>query len=366
MFPKNNPVFDKPDAGGGAPPPADGGGDPGIGIGTTPAGKAVHGIATLTPEPPADDKGATSAPKPPTAPPAATPPAAPPAPKTAADGGTPPPDDKGDAPPPAATWPENWRALYNPTGDRRLAERLSRMASPNDIFNSWRSLEQQLSSGQYKKNLPTHYTEAELAEYRRSNGIPDKPEDYDDNLGNGIVWGENDKPHIENFKQYAFDNNMTPNEVKNALGWWAQYQNQLVSDMQDTDQTNLQAALSELRSMWSGKVQGNLNFVRGKFDAEAGLWDTVMNARGADGKLLGDNPKFLKFMHDQLATGDPYGAALPGNGQPGKSVDDEIAEIRPLMADKRSKYWRGPEAAGMQDRYRQLIEIKQRASAAGQ
>lgn len=277
--------------------------------------------------------------------------------KSAADGGgTPTPETK------IADWPEDWRAKLA-GDDKKLLSRLERMKDPKDVLNAWRAIEVDMSSGKLAKKLPTHYTAEELADFKKSNGIPDKPEGYDTNIGGGIVWGESDKQHIENFTNYALEHNMTPEEVKRGLGWWAQYQEALVGQQDQVDANNSSLAQNELRALWGGNVNRNLNFVKNMFEGEKGAWSEFVNARGPDGKRLGDNPTIMKFMFQKFQEGDPQAVDLPGNGSAPADPAKEKADMMPLVSDKSSAYWKGPQSAAMQARYRDLIEGELRAKA---
>ena len=344
-----------------------GNGDPGLGLGGAPDGP-VHGdlspppvVESAKPAPPVEG----AKPTPPVVDGAKpTPPAAEgakPAPKTAADGGGAPEGDRAPAP---QTWPEEWRKLLA-GDDKKKIEKVARYTDPTKILDAYLTLERDLSSGAYVKKLPTHYSSEELAEWRKANGFPEKPEDYDTNLGNGIVWGENDKPHIGNFLEYAHANNMTPEQVKQGLGWWHQYQSTLVDQQAAIDNQNAAEARDQIRTVWGGTAQANLNFIKTVLDREPGMHNALMNARLPDGTRIGDNPKALNTLLVEFVKGDPYGADLPGNGSDaGKTVAAELAELRGLMADKGSRYWKGPEANTLQERFRSLKGMEDRIKAA--
>ena len=52
-----------------------------------------------------------------------------------------------------ADWPADWRQKLAGE-DKKTLERLGRMASPADLFKSYRALEQKVSAGELKKGLP--------------------------------------------------------------------------------------------------------------------------------------------------------------------------------------------------------------------
>lgn len=326
---------------GAAPSPAGALGTPPI---ETPPAPVVETPPKKEGEPAVKPAGKETPPKEPTAKPAAE------------GGGTPTPETK------IADWPEDWRAKLA-GDDKKLLSRLERMKDPKDVLNAWRAIEVDMSSGKLAKKLPTHYTAEELADFKKSNGIPDKAEGYDTNIGGGIVWGETDKAHIDNFTQYALDHNMTPEEVKRGLGWWAQYQESLVGQQDEVDSNNANLAQNELRAMWGGNVNRNLTFVKNMFEGEKGTWSDFVNARGPDGKRLGDNPTIMKFMFQKFQEADPQAVDLPGNGAAPADPAKEKADMMPLIRDKSSAYWKGPQSGAMQARYRELIEMDLRSKA---
>lgn len=321
-------------------------------------GAAVPPAGTLGVPPPADDKSTPSDPPKPEAKPDPKP--APGA-RTAAEGG-------GGDPEPLKTVERPWNEVAAEIAgeDKKLYDRLIRMkGGASDVVKAWRAMEVERDSGKWAKKLPTHYTAEELAEFKKANGIPDKPDGYDINLGNGIVWGDNDKPHIDDFTRYALENNMTQEEVKRGLGWWSAYQERLVQIAEEADVNNAALSKIELRAKWGANEPRNLTFLRNQFEGVSkDAWGNLVNARGPDGRRLGDNPEMMVTIFDKLKASDPEAYELPGNGQDvGKSLDEEMAEFRPLMADKGSKYWRGPEAIALQTRYKTLIERREARKA---
>jgi hypothetical protein len=71
----------------------------------------------------------------------------------------------------------DWRARW-PATTRRLPKRLARFPGPADLSKSFRSLEQKLSSGEFKKPLAENATPEEKATWRKENGLPEKAEEY--------------------------------------------------------------------------------------------------------------------------------------------------------------------------------------------
>lgn len=335
--------------GGGTPPPVDTG-TLGTPPPTPPAGDAPAKGDGGTPPP--GDKG--------------TPPAKTPPPKVPTIGDELPKDPKGDTPPAPADWPEDWRAKM--AGDNKKAfERLEkRFKSPKEVHDSYLALEQMVSGKGFVKKLPTHYTEAELAEYRKENSIPDKPEDYNVDIP-GLVWGDADKPMLDSWKHFAHENNLSPEIAKLGPAWYAREQEQIVNRLAEEDMHRYQTGTDALRAEWGKEFQGNINAARNMFEAVPGMWEMVMSARGPDGAKLGDTPAVLKWAAAEARERNPFATILPASGgnDPVKSVETRMGEIKQLMGDKGSAYWKGPQRDQLQQEYRDLIDLRERAASRG-
>lgn len=365
------------EAGDTAPAAGDGGGAP-----SAPATGGNLDVNTGAPStsglggPPPETKPAAAAadPKPPGSKGSGDPPAKPaadakpaaaakPAPKTIADAPPAEPSEKQVAP---ADWPEDWRARA--AGDNKKAlDRLARFKSPAEVVNSYIALEQKLSGGEYTKKLPNHYTDQELADFRKSNNIPDKPEDYNVDLP-GIVWGEADKPMLDSWRQFAHENNLPPDLVKLGPAWYAREQEAIVERLEQEDMHNYQAGTTALQAEWGKDFKGNINAAKNLFEAHPGMWESVMGSRGPDGMKLGDNPSVLKAFAALAKDMNPYATIAPTaqNQDPAKTVEARLGEIQKLMGDKQGRYWRGPDAPKLQQEFRDLIDMKERVATRGQ
>jgi hypothetical protein len=118
-----------------------------------------------------------------------------------------------------ADWAPDWREKLS-GGDKKELERLARLASPVELYKSYRALEQRVSSGDVKKPLPENPTPEQIAEYRKERGIPETPEAYKIELPHGIVPGEADKPLLEAFTKAVHEKNWDNDKVNEALSWY--------------------------------------------------------------------------------------------------------------------------------------------------
>src|SRR6266404_2104416 len=159
------------------------------------------------------------------------------------------------APAPASNekgyWPDNWQARLA-GDDEKALKQLGRYASPEDIWKKARSLEQRLSSGEFKAVLPKDPKPEELSAWRKDNGIPDAPEKYD---LKGLAIPDSDKDIVTSFLKAAHGANFTPEQTKLAVGNYYEMQKQQTEARAAKDDEQRHAALDALNSEWGGSFR---------------------------------------------------------------------------------------------------------------
>lgn len=320
--------------------------------------------ATLLDSPATPTPPATPAPTPPAqptppAPPAdpAAPPAAPANPTPPADPATP-PADPAKPEPQAGAWPDDWREQYAGE-DEKLLKRLQRYASPKAALDALVAAQDKIRSGALKAALPDNPSEEHLKQWREENGIPEKPSEYDTALPDGLVIGEQDKPLVDGFLEAAHKAHMQPAQVKQALSWYFAEQERMINEVAQRDNEARQAAEDELRQEWGGEFRQNINLVSGLLDgAPAGVKENLMNARLANGALLGNDPQVLRYLTGLARELNPMGTVVPGAGVNSVSaIESEIASLEKRMREDRANYFKDEKA---QARYRELITARDR------
>lgn len=323
-----------PDDGGGAPPPA-----------APPAG----GKPPATP--------------PPAAPPAGgKPPAVPPGGKLPAPGaGDPPPSDGGDAPPPAdgdEPPAADWRKAIAGE-DAKALETLNRFASPAELFKSYQALRQKVSSGELKAPLPKDATPEQIAEHRKANGIPEKPEGYLEALPEGLVLGDSDKAAYAPFLKNMHDQNASPAVVQAAIATHQQAQAQMAQAIQEADATLMAKTEDTLRAEWQGDYRPNMaavdNFLTTNFSAEVKA--AILNSRDEKNQPLIHNADFLKACAQLGRTLAPAGATYGAGLDSLDTIDNEIKQINQFMRTNRKEYFADTKK---QARLRELYAAKER------
>jgi hypothetical protein len=121
--------------------------------------------------------------------------------------------------------------------DKEAIKRLSRFAAPADVFKSFRSLEQKISSGEFKKPLGENATPEEKATWRKENGLPEKADDYVAGLAlpSGLVIGEAEKPVVSALASVAHEGNIDPKAFNGLVSKYYELQDQQRQAREDAD-----------------------------------------------------------------------------------------------------------------------------------
>lgn len=274
---------------------------------------------------------------------------------------------EGNEPAPTAKWPDDWREQLA-GGDEAFLKQLKRYASPANYAKAGFEAQQRIRSGAAKEPLPENASPEQLTAWRKENGIPEAPDGYKIEPGDGLVFGEADKPMLQAFAKFAHERNWTPQQVNQGAAFVAQLGEQQRAAMDQQDRAFRGEAQDTLQQEWGREFRPNLQNLRNMVDryGEPGVADALMGARGADGKLIGDNPAFLRLMNTLAREINPLGTVVPAGTQDGgKAASEELAALRAEMGDHSSGYWRGPEAQAKQARYRELLTAVEKQRARG-
>jgi len=258
-------------------------------------------------------------------------------------------------------WGDDWRQNYAGEDDK-MVKRLERYSSPKAALDALVAAQNKISSGELKSTLQADASEEEITQWRTDNGIPEKVEDYEVNLPNGIVVGEEDKPMVDSFLESALASNLHPDQVNSALGWYYDYQEQVMQQQQDSDAESKQTGEDALRVEWGQDYRRNIQIANNLLDnAPDGLKDQIMGARLADGTPLGSNPDALNWLVDMSREINPVATVVPGSGTNAvQAIETELASLKGMMGDRTSEYWKGSNAEKNQARYRELVGVMEK------
>ena len=175
--------------------------------------------------------------------------------------------------------------------------------------------------------------------------------------------GEADKPVISEFAAAAFSSDMDPGHFSALVDKYYELQDRQLADRAEADMAFHNESLSALNTEWGALARREINgvnaFIGQYFPQEmaAGL----LSARTPDGRMLGDNPAFIRAIAALNRQVNPVSTLVPAGGNdPTASIGERLAEIRKLQGDGSSDYWRGPKAEGLQQEYLDLLTAQER------
>lgn len=262
--------------------------------------------------------------------------------------------------------PLDWASIRTKVAgaDEKMLKQLSRYGTLDEAIKAGISAQTKLAQSRSTAKPGPDSSPEELAAYRAANGIPESPDKYEVALPNGIIVGDDDKPFMDAFLQTAHEENLTPSQVNKLAAKQLELKEKEVQARALRDLETKEAAAEELRSpdVWGSEVKLNVNLITGWLDsAPQGVKDQLLGARLADGTPLGNHVPTLKWMASQAREINPMATVVPGSGSNAQqALESEMDNIKKLMGDTKSEYYKGPKAAKMQARYRELVEVQQR------
>lgn len=295
----------------------------------------------------------------------------------AADGG-----DKGAASGNGAVvdngFPANWRDTFGEQiapGDAAFRKRLDRFTAPYDVGKSWRALEQRQSSGELKSQLPKEATPEQTAQWRKDNGIPEKPEGYLEKLTlpDGMVLGADDKPIVTEFAAAAHEHNISPAALSGLVSQYYKIQDAQALRQQEADGKFKQESDDGLRNEWGADYRANINAVGNLlarmpagFDAHFLGARILAPTKEDPGRTvsLGNHPAFIKWAASMEREINPVATLLPSRGgDPAQGVNDRLAEIRKVRSENPDAY---DQDKKLQAEELKLLEARDKMAARGQ
>lgn len=253
-------------------------------------------------------------------------------------------------------------------GDEKTVKAFERFSTISDVGKSFLEAQAKIRSGELAKPLAKDATPEQVAEWRKGNGIPEKPEDYFNGLPNGLVIGADDKPMFDAVAGKLHELNAKPEVIHALADWYYGMQDEQVEAQKVADTESKNKLTGALKTAWGNDFAANSN-VYASFVASAPkeVQEVLTQARGPDGSFLLYNPAIVSWLTAQAREINPAGHIVPSAGADGglQSITTEIASLKGLMANESSEYWKGPKAEANQARYRQLVEAQARLQERG-
>lgn len=259
----------------------------------------------------------------------------------------------------APAWSEKWREEYAGT-DEKVLKRLQRYTTPKAALDAMIEAQNKIADGSYKK-LPENATAEQITEYRKTNGIPEKPEAYLDKLPDGLVIGEEDKPFIDKFVKAFHDKNADPSVVHAAIKTYYDIVDEQEGLRAEANAAAKIATEDAMREEWGQDYRPNTNLINAFIGSmPKDLQDELFQSAKPDGTQIMNNPAMLKWLAQQARELNYTGAVLPNGEASAKGVTGRLDEIRKVMRENRPAYNKDEK---MQAEYRRLIDDQQRLDA---
>ncbi len=258
-------------------------------------------------------------------------------------------------------WGDGWR-LKMASGNAELAKQLERFQSPVAVFESLVETKKKLSSTR-PTALPANATPEQVAQFRKDNGVPEKPEDYKLEPGEGRVIGEFDKPIVDKIVKSFHGRNATPAEVNNAVKLYFDLQDEQIGQMEARDVADRKTVDDALHAELGGEYRANINAVEGLLATfPDGIGESIKDARLPDGSALFNSAPFLRTMIKIANELNPAATIVPGStGAASSAVSDQISKYRGMMAD--GTWDTHPEREKFKKHYQELISAQEKLQA---
>lgn len=198
-----------------------------------------------------------------------------------------------------ASLPDDWREQAA-GDDEDLLKLAKRYGSLKGILKALDESKKALrTGGRQTIAKPDPSDEKAMAEWRKAEGIPDKPEGY--KLPDTVVkrLTDDDKPLLSSFTEFAHTKGARPDVVEIASEWYITMQEQAASKMSEEDKLASEAAEDALRKDWAhGEFKSNTTIAKRWIESVPGLGADWAEARMPNGRRLGDNPDFVSWAAD--------------------------------------------------------------------
>ncbi|MDE2440026.1 MAG: hypothetical protein KGP14_03300 [Betaproteobacteria bacterium] len=215
----------------------------------------------------------------------------------------------------APKWREDWRAAMA-GGDDKFRDQLDRYASPEALAKAHAELQRKMSSGALKATLPENPTETDLAEYRKANAIPDKPDGYGIHAPQGVDLSDSDKKALGTFLADMHAANMPKAVVDKVQESYFKIRasEEQAAYNHAVDQTASYKA--EIRTEYGRDYDRNVRLGNNQLVTDLGAEQAQAFAglTLADGTKLGDNPLFVRYIVNHALQSADDGLLITSDG----------------------------------------------------
>lgn len=225
----------------------------------------------------------------------------------------------------------------------KLADRYTTMGA---ALKALRDAQKRISDGTLKAPLAKDATPEQVAEWRKENGIPEKPDGYDLGLKQGVVLSDTDKQMLDAWVTKVHGANASPDVVKAGAAALVELREAQVQEYAAKDQADKAGFEDTMREEWGSDFRSNVAGIELMLGhAGQGVFDALVQARGPDGVAIGNNPAVMRWLASHAREmGFVPGTVVPAGGDLGKGVDEEIAGLEKRMRDDRQAWFKDQKA----------------------
>jgi len=270
-------------------------------------------------------------------------------------------------------WPKDWReqvAKHASAGNEKVYDRelkrLQRVTDPAAIYGNYREAETKISSNKAIFKPGKDATEDDIKAYHKALGVPEKPEDYIENLKlpHDQTIGDEDLEVANEFAQEMHQAGANQEVMNKALNWYYERQELAAAAQDDADEAQKHAAQEELKEEYGASYNRRTAGIASLFAEAPGgtdvangdsLYSRLIGGRLSDGSLVGNDPDVVRWLANLAGDVNPAGVTLPDGLGTTQSVNDEIKSIEKIMRTDKREYFKNH--AG---RYAELLEARQK------
>ncbi len=267
----------------------------------------------------------------------------------------------------AFSWSDGWRnqMAAGSTDIEKDMTQLERYESPEQIWRKAREFENRFASGDLRSALKTDASDEEKAQWRRENAVPATPTDYAINMPEGRDQPKEDDAFLKSMLESMHAANANQAQIDSMLNSFYSQVDKQIEQGADKEKQSLAASEDVLRKDWGEDYRVNKSIAEANLSrAPEGFRERFLNGHLEDGTPIKADPDAWKWLVQNERQINPMASIVPGaQGDGAKAAKEELIELRTLMANDKSKYWKGEEAAGLQERYRQLTEGERQLKA---
>lgn len=253
---------------------------------------------------------------------------------------------------------KDWRSEWAGE-DGEVLKFLGRHASPAAAIKEFKKIHGDLRAGKFLKPVDDNSTDEEKAAWRNALGVPATPEAYLEQLPDGLVIGEDDKPAIERVLAAMHESGAPKPVVESMLSAYYDLVESQNAEQFEANDAARRETEDALRGEWGAEYRRNVNALTnfiGTLPESVG--SVFLNAVDENGVNIANNPEFIKWAMSVALDKNPLATVVPGAGaNQASAIAEEIASIEKTMRTNRTEYNRND---AMQARYRELITARDR------